>query len=361
MSQPAPQPKPQPPPKSPGGWRHWRWALAVVVILGLVALALALPAHFKAQTNDAYVEADVVTVAPKVPGYVVKLNVDDNARIRQGEELLQIDDREYRIAVANAQADLANAKAARSQVAALLARQSHLIASARASLSGDRSQATFAAQQVARYGPLASVGFGSIEHLQQAQADNGAKQSSVQKDTADIAATEAQVSVLQSQLQEADAEIARRTALLDQARLNLAYTHLPADVDGTVANRLVRLGNYVQPGQALLSEVPSRVYVVANYKETQVDHMRLGQPVWIHVDAFPDIRFRGHIDSFQRGTGSRFALLPPENATGNFVKIVQRLPVKILFDEPRDRLPLLAPGMSVETNVDLAANGRKSP
>jgi len=350
----AASPKPATAAKPPL-WRRWPFAIVVGALVVIVAVALLAPPYFEAQTDDAYVEADVVTLAPKVAGYVTRLNVDDNAPFKAGAELLRIDDRDYRSAVAAAEADLASARAARAEVAAALAQQAHVIAAARASLAGDRAQLAFARQQVDRYGPLARGGFGSVEHLQQVQADNGQRLSDLEKDAADYGGASAEVGVLQARLKQADAEIARRSAALDQARLNLSYTHITADFDGTVANRIVRVGAYVQPGQALLSEAPLRAFVIANYKETQVGRMHVGQAVSIRVDAFPDQTFRGHIESFQRGTGSRFALLPPENATGNFVKVVQRLPVKIVFDEPPNRLRALAAGMSVETRVSIGS------
>jgi membrane fusion protein, multidrug efflux system len=347
----APPPATPPaPPRRQGVVPRWALGLAVVGILAALALGVLLTPYFQARTDDAYVEADVVTVAPKVPGYVVVLDVDDNAHFRSGERLLQIDERDYRNAVAAAEGDLANAQATRAEIAALLAQQTHVIAAARAALPGDRAQLTFARQQVDRYRALQG-GYGSVEHLQQTQADSGQRDSTLEKDTAETGVAQTQVNVLQARLKQADAQMAQRSAALAQARLNLAYTRIAANFDGTVANRIVRAGDYVQPGQALLSEVPLRVYVIANYKETQVGRMHVGQRVSIHVDALPGQTFRGHIDSFQRGTGSRFALLPPENATGNFVKVVQRVPVKILFDAPSDQLRRVAPGMSVETDV----------
>jgi len=332
-------------------WPRWILVLIVLAVLALLALTLILPPYFQARTDDAYVEADVVTLAPKVPGYVTRLDVDDNAHFTTGQELLQIDDRDYRTAVAAAEADLASAQGAQAEVTALLAQQQHVIAAARAELVGDRAQLEFSRQQANRYGPLAQGGYGSVEHVQQIQADSGQRLSTLEKDTADVSGAEAEVAVLQARLKEADADVARKMAAVDQARLNLSYTRITADFDGTVANRIVRAGAYVQPGQALLSEVPLRTYVIANYKETQVGRMRVGQAVTIRVDALSGLRLRGHIESFQRGTGSRFALLPPENATGNFVKVVQRIPVKIVFDEPPERLREIAPGMSVETDV----------
>jgi membrane fusion protein (multidrug efflux system) len=328
----------------------WQVALIVTVVLVLVGIALTIFSFFKAETDDAYIEADVVTVSPRIAGYVTRLDVGDNMYFKARSELLQIDDRDFRNAVASAAADLESARAAWSDAAASLDQQTHNVAAARAPLTGDQAQLLFAKQQLDRYGRLAG-GYGSVEHLQQLQTESSERRATLEKDSAVLAAANSQFSVLKARLQEADAEVAHRTALLDQARLNLSYTRIVSDFDGTVANRIVRVGAYVEPGQALLSEVPLRPYVIANYKETQVERMRVGQSVTIRVDAFPSERFRGHVDSFQRGTGSRFALLPPENATGNFVKIVQRIPVKIVFDEPVSRLVGLAPGMSVETTV----------
>ena len=355
-------PSPAPPKPSPG-WTRRRGAIAfaIVGLIVIVALALTISGYFEARTDDAYVEADVVTVAPKVGGYVTRLDVDDNSRFTVGAELLRIDDRDYRNAVTSAEADLQSAVAARDHAAALLADQANIIAAARAVLIGDRAQVAFAGRQVARYGPLAQGGYGSVEHFQQVQTDSSERRSAFEKDNADLESATAQTAVLRAAVQEADAEIARRAAALAQARLNLSYTRITGDFDGTVANRIVRVGAFVQPGQALLSEVPARPYVIANYKETQLAHMRVGQPVSVRVDAFPSEVFRAHIDSFQRGTGSRFALLPPENATGNFVKVVQRVPVKIVFDGPTVRFLRLAPGMSVETRVSFQHNDAQSP
>jgi membrane fusion protein, multidrug efflux system len=370
MTEPSPPSASSPSPASPSpanpsvskaspSWTGRRWLIAFVVIglIVLVGLALTLPGYFEARTDDAYVEADVVTVAPKVGGYVTRLDVDDNSRFEAGQELLQIDDRDYRNAVASAEADLQNAEAARSHAAALLARQSSVIAAAQAVLVGDRVQMTFAHQQVSRYGPLAQGGYGSAEHLQQVQTDDNQRRSTFARDTADLKSANADLVALRAELQQADAEVAGRTAALTQARLNLSYTRIAADFDGSVANRIVRVGAFVQPGQALLSEVPARPYVIANYKETQLARMSVGQAVSVSVDAFPNEAFHAHIDSFQRGTGSRFALLPPENSTGNFVKVVQRVPVKIVFDEPAERLTRMAPGMSVETRVSFQSGG----
>jgi membrane fusion protein (multidrug efflux system) len=190
--------------------------------------------------------------------------------------------------------------------------------------------------------------------LEEAQSDAGEKASILQHDLAMLDAAKAHVGVLQSQLRQADADIAREQAALAEAKLNLSYTKIFAVADGSVANKSVQVGNFVQPGETLFSAVPRQVYIIANYKETQLAGMQAGQPVAIRIDSFPDLRLRGHVDSFQRGTGSNFALLPPENATGNFVKVVQRIPVKIVLDDPPDALQSISPGMSVEPTVTIA-------
>jgi membrane fusion protein, multidrug efflux system len=329
-------------------------AIAVAAIL-ILALALALPSRFVARTDDAYVEADTVTVAPKVPGYVSLLHIDDNTRFKAGAELMRIDDRDYVVALRSAQAALQSAIGGRATLSAQLDQQGNLVDAAVATLSGDRAAFAFAGQQRNRYTVLAKEGYGSVEHRQQTEADHSVSAAALKRDEAQYRSTVAQVSIYQRQIAQAEAQIAQARATLRQAALNLSYTRILATTDGSVANRLVRVGNYVTPGQAMFSAVPNAVYVIANYKEIQIARMRVGQPVTIHVDAFPGLRLRGHVDSFQRGTGSRFALLPPENATGNFVKVVQRVPVKILIDEPPSDHPMLAPGMSVETRVSVSS------
>jgi membrane fusion protein (multidrug efflux system) len=240
-------------------------------------------------------------------------------------------------------------------IAAQLGEQARVIAGYQAALPGDTAALDFASQQVQRATQLEQGGFGTTERRQSAQSEIAQRQAGLKKDQDALSASQAHAQVLQAQLKQADAEIARRQAQLDQARLNLSYTRIYAPAGGSVASRTVQVGSYIQPGQTLFSAVPLHTFVVANFKETQLAHMQVGQPVRIHVDTYPGRVFRGHVDSFQRGTGSTFALLPPENATGNFVKVVQRLPVKILVDEPAATAALLAPGMSVEPQVAVRA------
>ena len=323
------------------------------VLLAVTATLMYLPRHYALSTDDAFVQSDSVAVVAKVGGYVTALSVDDNSRFDKDQLLAQIDSRDYDVAVQNAQADVESAKAAQAVADKQVLEQSDLIAEARAALSGDRANVEFAGHQVQRYQQLVSSGAGSVERAQQSQSEQAQRQAELQRDVAKLAATESHVAVLASQSSQAHATVAKAQATLAKAQLDLSYTRIRAVFPGTVANKTAVVGSYVQPGQQLFTAVPEKQYVVANFKETEVARIHPGQAVRILSDAVPGRSFTGHVDSIQRGTGSNFALLPPENATGNFVKIVQRVPVKIVFDESSSNLHLLTAGMSVEPHVVL--------
>jgi membrane fusion protein (multidrug efflux system) len=327
------------------------WVIGLCAAVCLVIAYVYVPRLYFAETDDAYVQADTVTIVPKIGAYVIALHVGDNTRFAAGQLLVELDPRDFQVAVESAEADLHSAEAAKANVESQLGEQDHVIAAAQAMIESDRATLEFAEQQLARYGQLAREGSGSAERAQQAQSDAGQRRAALQHDLAALDAAKAHLTVLQSQLRQAEAAISRQQAGVAQARLNLSYTRIYATVAGRVANRTVQVGNFVQPGQTLFSAVPEEIYVIANFKETQLTQMQAGQPALVRVDAFPDLRLRGHVDSFQRGTGSNFALLPPENATGNFVKVVQRVPVKIILDDSPDMLQSLSPGMSLETTV----------
>jgi membrane fusion protein (multidrug efflux system) len=325
----------------------------VAAVFVALAAYVYIPSLYVAETDDAYVQADTISVVPKVAAYVTALHITDNSRFSAGQLLVELDPRDFQVAVASAAATLESARAEASNSEAQLAEQQQVIAADQANIRGDQATLAFARQQLTRFDALAQEQAGTVENFQQAQSNIGQQLALVQKDEATRAAAQTQIDVLESQVRQAQADVAHAQAGLDQAKLNLSYTKIYAGVAGTVANRSVQVGNFVQPGQTLFSAVPSDVYIIANFKETQLTHMQVGQTVSIRVDAFPDIQLHGHIDSFQRGTGSYFALLPPENATGNFVKVVQRVPVKILIDGNDQRKILLAPGMSVEASVTI--------
>jgi membrane fusion protein (multidrug efflux system) len=268
--------------------------------------------------------------------------------------MVELDARDFAVAVKSAAADMASAEANVANVLSRIDEQQAVIGQNEAAIAGDRSTLEFAQQQLDRYGSLAKTGFGTAERFEQAQSDIGERTAALNRDLAALAASRAHVAVLNTERQQAVATVERQKAARAQADLNLSYTRISAPDAGTVANRTVEVGNFVQPGQVLFSLVPDRIYVTANFKETQLTHVRPGQPAIVHVDAFPGSRLTGHVDSIQPGTGAQFALLPPENATGNFVKVVQRVPVKITFDASPDVLHWIAPGMSVEAEVRIA-------
>ena len=362
MTQMPPPPQPAPaavspvPPKAPAppatpARRIPNWVLALGAGLIAVGLYVYVPSLYVAETDDANIQADTVTMTPKVAAYVTALHVTDNSAFRAGELLVELDPRDFEVAVATAQASLAGAEAGLANAAWQLNEQNEVLAADAATVRGDHATVAFAQQQLGRFSTLAKEGAATTENWQQAQSEIGVRQATMQSDTATLNAAQAQMAVLQSQVRQAQANVAHAQAALAQAELNLSYTKIYAPVSGTVANRTVQVGNYVQPGQTLFSAVPDQVYVIANFKETQLSDMRVGQKVDITVDAFPGLKLYGTINSFQRGTGSYFALLPPENATGNFVKVVQRVPVKILLDGSDRQARMLAPGMSVEATV----------
>jgi membrane fusion protein (multidrug efflux system) len=313
---------------------------AVVLVAGAVygAYWYAVGRHFES-TNDAYLGADSVTIAPKVAGYVTEVAVGDNQQVKAGDVLVRIDPRDYQTALASATADLENARATAANIDAQLKEQQATIAQAQAAVD-------FSQQEFSRYSELARSGAGSAQRQQQAQSDLAQRR-------ATLAAAQAHTDVLKTERQQADAAIAAKSAALAQAKINLAQTTLTAPVDGVVGDRTVRQGQLVQPGTRLLTVVPTQsVYLVANFKETQTGQMHRGQSVTVDIDSFPGHPIKGTVDSLAPGTGAQFALLPPENATGNFTKIVQRVPVKIVLD-PKDPLTAeLRPGLSVTATVD---------
>jgi membrane fusion protein (multidrug efflux system) len=330
--------------------------------LGAVVLAASLgygvywylvARHYET-TNDAYLGADSVTIAPKVGGYVAELNVADNQVVHKGDVLARIDPRDYQTAAESAAADLENAQATAANFDAQLNEQQSTIAQAQAAVDSDQAGVTFSEQELSRYNDLARSGAASTQRQQQAQADITQKRAVLERDRAALAAARAHVDVLQTQRRQAAAAISAKTAALDQAKINLGNTTIVAPADGVVGDRTVRQGQLVQPGTRLMSVVPTgQIYLIANYKETQTGRMTPGQHVAISVDSFPGETIDGTVDSLAPGTGAQFALLPPENATGNFTKIVQRVPVKILLDPKNPLSQRLRPGLSVTASVHI--------
>jgi membrane fusion protein (multidrug efflux system) len=333
----------------------------LLVGAGLLALAGAADygwhywtvGRFTVSTDDAYVRADNTTIAPKVPGYIAAVLVGDNERVTAGQILARIDDRDYAVALVQAKADVAAAQATVDNKEAALAAQQSVIDAARATIAVDQANEDFAEQEDQRYAALAAKGFGSVQNAQQASSRIAAARAAIIRDEAALANATRQTDILKAELAQAQAVLARSGAALKQAELNLSYTAVTAPVDGVIGNRTLRVGQYVQAGTQLMAVVPvDTTYVVANYKETQLTDVQPGQSVEIEVDTFPGATFRGHVDSIAPASGQEFALLPPDNATGNFTKVVQRIPVKILLDAGSPLAGQLRPGMSVTPSID---------
>jgi membrane fusion protein (multidrug efflux system) len=301
--------------------------------------------RFLVSTDDAYVKADNTTVAPKVSGYLHEVLVGDNERVRAGQVLARIDDRDFKVALEQAKADVAAAQAAISSKRAQLDVQQAIIDAAKATLDVDSANATFATQENKRYTDLAATGYGSVQNAQGAQSRNAGALAAIERDKANLASAQKQVELLKAEIAQAVAAASRANALQQQAELNLSYSTIIAPIDGVVGNRTLRAGQFVQAGTQLMALVPSSgAYVIANFKETQLTNVQAGQAVDIDVDMFPGKPVHGHVDSLAPASGQEFALLPPDNATGNFTKVVQRIPVKIALDGSNIQL---RPGMSV--------------
>jgi membrane fusion protein (multidrug efflux system) len=306
-------------------------------------------------TDDAYVKADSTIISPKVSGYIADVLVGDNQPVNAGEVLAHIDDRDFRTALAQAHADVAGAEAAVRNLDAQVALQQPVIAQQTADVAAAEANLKFAQEEQARYDGLMKTGSGTIQRAQQTDAALREKTAQLQHGQSALLAAERKVDVLTTDRAKAVAQLDRARAVEAQAALNLSYTQITAPVDGTVGARSLRVGQFVQAGTQLMAVVPlDAVYVVANFKETQLTHVRNGQPVEIRIDSFHGTRLKGHIDSLSPASGLEFALLPPDNATGNFTKIVQRVPVKIVLDD-HSLTGLLRPGMSAEPTVDTKA------
>ncbi len=303
-------------------------------------------------TDDAYVKADYTTVAPKVAGYVADVLVRDNEQVSAGQVLARIDDRDFRAALAQAQAEVNAASASVANLAAQIDLQQPVIDQAKAAVAASQASLAFADADATRYQDLMKTGSGTTQRAQQTESIRGQAMAQLQRDQAGLLAAQKKIAVLASEKLQAEAQLERSRAQATQAKLNLSYTTITAPVDGSVGARALRVGQFVTAGTQLMAVVPLHAaYIVANYKETQLTYVRAGQPVEIKVDGFPDVTLKGHVDSLSPASGLEFALLPPDNATGNFTKIVQRIPVKIALDDTAMN-GLLRAGMSVEPSVN---------
>jgi membrane fusion protein (multidrug efflux system) len=321
----------------------------VLVVAGTVYW---LNARHYETTDDAFIDAHVANVSSRVAGQVVSVAFDDNELVTAGQTLIEIDPRDYQEKLDQARASLGTARAQLAQAQAQLLLQKANLEQAVAQVTVAEADSRQANQDLARYRGVdpRAVTRQDIDKTTATARGNEARvtaaKSAVDGARAQIAAAEAQVQATTASAREAEVNV-------DNAELQLSYTRIVAPIAGRIAKRNVELGTYVAPGQALLAVVPlpSQMFVTANFKETQLTYMKNGDPVDIRIDAYPNTTFHGRVDSFQTGSGTAFSLLPAENATGNYVKVVQRLPVKIVFDDNRVDDVRLAPGLSVEPQV----------
>ncbi|WP_459744169.1 HlyD family secretion protein [Pseudomonas sp. 3A(2025)] len=322
----------------------------VVAGIGLYALA---GQDERQRTNDAFIAADYSVVAPKVSGFISEVLVEDNQQVKAGDLLARIDDRDLQTALAASEAEVQAAAARRDEASALLQRQDSVIARAKAALQASQAAVTFAEQERTRYEHLAGAGAGTVQNAQQARTRIDTANAQHTSAVATLAAERKQVDILIAQQHSAQAALQRAEAAHDQARLQLSYTRIVAPIDGTVGERTLRVGNYVVPGSKLLSLVPlEEAYILGNFQETQLTDVSVGQAVQVRVDTYPDQLLKAHVASIAPATGVTFAAVRPDNATGNFTKVVQRIPVKIVLEPGQPLAERLRVGMSVEASID---------
>ncbi|WP_246689561.1 HlyD family secretion protein [Methylobacterium sp. WL116] len=318
---------------------------------GAVAWHTLAP-HPDVRTDNAYVRVHYAAIAPRVAGQVTDVRVQNNDMVKVGQVLVELDDRDYRAVVASADANLARDRAMVVNAAASLTRQGPVIEQARAQVKTAEAQLTFSESDAKRYEYLATTGSGTIKTHQQADSTLLQSRAALDGAKASLEAAQAQLKILQAQEVSARASVRASEAQLEQAHLNLSYTRIVAPVDGMVAQRGVQVGNYIGAGTGLMAVVPlSEVYVEANYREVELRHVQAGQRARIHVDAY-DVDLEGTVVGVPAATGATFATIQPDNATGNFTKIVQRLPVQIVIAPNQPLARLLRVGLSVETTIE---------
>lgn len=332
---------------------RWPWLVATGLILGFVGVVLYIifvPTP-DVWTDDAYVTVHYATIAPRVAGQVATVEVDDNQTVRAGQVLFTLDPRDFETAVEEAQAALDRDRAQVTNASANVARQPPLIEEQQARVAEARARLALAQTNQRRYANLASTGAGTQQEHQDADTTLRTARATLDSAVAAQTATQRQMDVLKAQLSATAAVVKSDEARLEQARLNLSYTRVVAPLDGMVGQRSVQVGNYIAPGAVAMAIVPlSQIYIEANYREEALRHVLPGQPVQIHIDAY-NIDLRGVVGSLPPASGASFSPIPPNNATGNFTKIVQRLPVKILVAPNQPETKLLRVGFSVETTI----------
>jgi len=322
-------------------------AVAIAIVVGVIVWWIN--SSYYVSTDDAFIDARTVTISAQISAQVVEVPVTDNQLVEAGTVLARLDRGDFQAQTDQAKAQVDQAQANIANLNAQIAAQQARIEEAKKQATQAQAALTFAQQQNERYQQLLKTGTVTVEQAQQYHSSFLQAQATFDAAQANATATEKQLPVLQSQALQAQAQLEQMHAGLELAQVNLGRTEITAPVAGYVTQLTAAKGQYAAAGQALMMFVPRDVWITANFKETEIASLRPGQPVDIAVDAFPSRTFRGHVDSVQAGSGTAFSLLPAQNATGNFVKIVQRVPVKIVFDNPPD--VLLGPGMSVVPSV----------
>jgi membrane fusion protein (multidrug efflux system) len=335
-----------------------QWVIAVLA--GLIAVGAAgygrywwNTGRFIESTDDAYVGGNVTALAPHVPGFVSQILVTDNQYVKAGDLLVTLDDRDYRAKLAHAQAVVQRQQATLANLRAQYELQQSMIGQSEANLVAVKAAAVFADQEATRYRTLAATTYGSLQNDQKASAADRQAQANAAAAAAGLEAAKQKLAVIDTQIAETRADLAQAEADLNSAQLDLGYTEIRSPIDGYVGARGAQIGAYVTTGTNLLSIVPAHgLWVDANFKEDQLARMRAGQPVTIVADVLPGRTFEGRVVSLAPATGAVFAVIPPENATGNFTKIVQRVPVRIAIEDGDGTLGVLRPGLSVTATVD---------
>ena len=341
------------------GWR----ILVFVVAIGIIVVVSTNWTRWEGgagwqSTNDAYLQADLTPISAKVAGYVRELPIQDYERVHKGQVLAQLVEDDYRAAVAQASAGVATALAQEQALKAQHELQLANVEAARAVVASTAASFEQNGRDVARQGRLLETGSSSTEASEKLATAHAQLEAQLKQNRAQALAAERQLAVLEAQLAQSEATVAAQRAALDAAKLNLGYTTITATQDGVIGQRQVKPGQLVGVGSQITTLTPlPNVWVIANYKETQLTHMAVGQQAEITVDTFPGRTLRGHVLAFAPASGAEFALLPPDNATGNFTKVVQRIAVKIVIDDADGLADRLVPGMSVEARVD-AREGR---
>jgi membrane fusion protein (multidrug efflux system) len=332
-----------------------RGIAAVAVVGGLIYGAFYFVHSLSHEsTDDAYVTGVVVPVAAEIKGRVVNVYVRDNQYVPAGGPLLDIFPQDYADALRERSQAVSTLTAEKRELEASLTQRQKALAQTRANLAAASAEESLAEKELKRYDRLVREDAASRSQYDHVESGSKVARARTEAAAAAVAEAEGAIEAARARLSTQDFRIKEAEAAHRLAELNFRRTTLVAPIPGRIAKKSVDPGKYVQPGQALLAIVQQDIWIVANFKETQVGKMAVGQPVEVQVDAYPGILFRGHVDSLQPGTGAVFSLLPPENSTGNFVKVVQRIPVKIVMDSPFDPAHPLWPGLSVTPTVNVS-------